>query len=468
MTRESGDSGGATLSFRQSGSSYGSARRSPGSTLEHEADRKEEKREYRHQVHKPALRSSPSRIFSYQSSSPARVGYVTISQVDQLKLWGCSGGCSRMNDDATKGCALYIPVRMSAARGGKRREAAGRVIKPPVFWWLEGKGGSANDCSVGGVAPISEKYRACWIFGGGVVLSRIRGNCPSRYAFGGGVIHLAFGKFRRRRFIADSGKLPVSMGELPDHRVIGIKCFVTSGVDYAGPVRVSPSRGKGIRSIKAYICLFICTSTKALHLEVVSDMTSSREKRASVRAGGRAYRLKMFLVSVASVCLARYDWPAFGSGKTLIVPLYCGTSRQRLCVDAHAFETSIRCRVTLSLARALCVSCSRACQMNRINQENFLILPKFRIFYDKSNEFFRRIFNFWKIRIDPAVLMVPRLQKTLAKSREESSRSCVTPATRWYTRAVVDVVRKAQSEYLAVLSRVPRRPSPGNAARVCT
>ncbi|CAB0040768.1 unnamed protein product [Trichogramma brassicae] len=64
------------------------------------------------------------------------------------------------------------------------------------------------------------------------------------------------------------------MGELPDHRVTGIKCFVTSGVDYAGPVRVSPSRSKGIRSIKAYICLFICTSTKALHLEVVSDMTS--------------------------------------------------------------------------------------------------------------------------------------------------------------------------------------------------
>ncbi|CAB0035209.1 unnamed protein product, partial [Trichogramma brassicae] len=37
-----------------------------------------------------------------------------------------------------------------------------------------------------------------------------------------------------------------------------------------------------------------------------------------------------------------YLYYMYNSGKTLLVPLYCDTSRQRLCVDAHAFATSIR------------------------------------------------------------------------------------------------------------------------------
>lgn len=65
------------------------------------------------------------------------------------------------------------------------------------------------------------------------------------------------------------------MGNLPLFRVNPARAFRTSGVDYAGPVSLKLYSGKCNRTCKAYICLFICTVTKAIHLELVSDLTSS-------------------------------------------------------------------------------------------------------------------------------------------------------------------------------------------------
>ena len=45
-------------------------------------------------------------------------------------------------------------------------------------------------------------------------------------------------------------------------------------VDYAGPIKVTPSKGRGISSSKGYICIFICLVTRAIHVEIASDMTS--------------------------------------------------------------------------------------------------------------------------------------------------------------------------------------------------
>ncbi|CAB0029772.1 unnamed protein product [Trichogramma brassicae] len=53
--------------------------------------------------------------------------------------------------------------------------------------------------------------------------------------------------------------------------------------------------------------------------------------------------------------------------------------------DPRNRKTSNFIKNTWKILNFLTNSCSRACQMNRINQENFLILPKFRIFYDESN-----------------------------------------------------------------------------------
>lgn len=66
------------------------------------------------------------------------------------------------------------------------------------------------------------------------------------------------------------------MGNLPDYRVQpAVKAFIHTGLDMGGPFHITLSRHRGVKSQKAYLCLFICMSTKALHLELVSDMTTS-------------------------------------------------------------------------------------------------------------------------------------------------------------------------------------------------
>ena len=64
------------------------------------------------------------------------------------------------------------------------------------------------------------------------------------------------------------------MGDLPECRMQGVKAFDRVGVDYAGPLPITMGTGRNVKKRKAYICLFICLATKALHLELVSDLTA--------------------------------------------------------------------------------------------------------------------------------------------------------------------------------------------------
>lgn len=64
------------------------------------------------------------------------------------------------------------------------------------------------------------------------------------------------------------------MGDLPFCRVSQVKPFSYSGVDFAGPFLVTMSKHRGVKSMKSYICLFVCMATKALHLELVSTLSS--------------------------------------------------------------------------------------------------------------------------------------------------------------------------------------------------
>ncbi|XP_008486287.2 uncharacterized protein LOC103522986, partial [Diaphorina citri] len=64
------------------------------------------------------------------------------------------------------------------------------------------------------------------------------------------------------------------MSDLPDPRVQETQAFVNTGVDYAGPFLVTISRRRGFKSQKAYLCLFVCLATKALHLELASDLST--------------------------------------------------------------------------------------------------------------------------------------------------------------------------------------------------
>ncbi|MBF2463472.1 hypothetical protein ICI39_14165, partial [Listeria welshimeri] len=64
------------------------------------------------------------------------------------------------------------------------------------------------------------------------------------------------------------------MGDLPRERVTPSRPFYNSGVDFAGPYHILMSKSRGAKTTKAYIAIFVCMSTKAIHLELVGDMTS--------------------------------------------------------------------------------------------------------------------------------------------------------------------------------------------------
>ena len=65
------------------------------------------------------------------------------------------------------------------------------------------------------------------------------------------------------------------MGDLPHARVRPSRPFSATGVDYAGPINFRVSKGRGNKSYKGYIAVFVCLSTKAIHLEAVSDLTTA-------------------------------------------------------------------------------------------------------------------------------------------------------------------------------------------------
>lgn len=64
------------------------------------------------------------------------------------------------------------------------------------------------------------------------------------------------------------------MGQLPENRVNPGRTFLHTGVDYCGPFYVKHSRRRGARTTKCYAAVFVCLATKALHIELVSDLTT--------------------------------------------------------------------------------------------------------------------------------------------------------------------------------------------------
>lgn len=65
------------------------------------------------------------------------------------------------------------------------------------------------------------------------------------------------------------------MGDLPDCRVTQSRCFLHTGVDFAGPIEVKTSSRRNAAMAKGYISVFVCMATKAIHLELVHDLTTA-------------------------------------------------------------------------------------------------------------------------------------------------------------------------------------------------
>jgi len=64
------------------------------------------------------------------------------------------------------------------------------------------------------------------------------------------------------------------MADLPSVRVQQCRSFISVGMDYGGPFTIKESRPHNAKTHKAYFALFVCLSTKAVHLEIVTDLST--------------------------------------------------------------------------------------------------------------------------------------------------------------------------------------------------
>ena len=64
------------------------------------------------------------------------------------------------------------------------------------------------------------------------------------------------------------------MGQLPRNRVTATRPFLTTGVDFAGPISMKKGSTRSKTLQKCYSAIFVCFATKATHIELVTNLTS--------------------------------------------------------------------------------------------------------------------------------------------------------------------------------------------------
>ena len=64
------------------------------------------------------------------------------------------------------------------------------------------------------------------------------------------------------------------LGQLPPERITPSSVFENVGVDYAGPFHIKYGSVRKPTIVKAYVCVFVCLSVKAVHLESATDLTT--------------------------------------------------------------------------------------------------------------------------------------------------------------------------------------------------
>lgn len=70
------------------------------------------------------------------------------------------------------------------------------------------------------------------------------------------------------------------MDNLPTTRTTTSRPFLNVGINYGGPFVIKILRNK---TDKAYMCIFVCFSTRAVHLELVVDLSTAAFMRALQR-----------------------------------------------------------------------------------------------------------------------------------------------------------------------------------------
>ena len=63
---------------------------------------------------------------------------------------------------------------------------------------------------------------------------------------------------------------------IPDYRNLTVfeRAFLHTGIDYCGPFYIKERKIRNRSEVKIYVVVFVCFATKAVHIEIVSDLTS--------------------------------------------------------------------------------------------------------------------------------------------------------------------------------------------------
>lgn len=77
------------------------------------------------------------------------------------------------------------------------------------------------------------------------------------------------------------------MDQLPKERVVPIRPFYNTDLDYAGLVTLKTWRGRTTRTYKSYLAIFICLAPSAIHIEVVTEYNTDAFIAAYKRFTGR-------------------------------------------------------------------------------------------------------------------------------------------------------------------------------------
>ena len=63
-------------------------------------------------------------------------------------------------------------------------------------------------------------------------------------------------------------------GDIPSFRLEDELAFTNVGVDFAGPLFIKVAKDQASPMVKAYIALYTCASSCAVHLELVTSLTA--------------------------------------------------------------------------------------------------------------------------------------------------------------------------------------------------
>lgn len=110
-----------------------------------------------------------------------------------------------------------------------------------------------------------------------------------------------------RCFAMRASTMTQLMANLPAARVfMFIKPFTNTAINYTGEIVYKLNKTRNSKTAKAYIAIFVCMAVKAMHLELVTDLTATAFIAAFRRFVSRRGQVKN-LYSDNATCFTRAD-----------------------------------------------------------------------------------------------------------------------------------------------------------------